>query len=307
MSQTTYALSLPERFLRSLSGILAGAAREVGEVILPARVRRSRLYTAVIGATLQFLIEQVAEIEQSAAEPLPQDFIIRRAAGNVFDLAGIAAFHASPIWVLAALSDLAGTGRELIAEISESLQQAGLLESGAHFSTVNELLDGLDRTAGQIVQTANAPPLNVAALRAEWRKICFEAARIPQAAMPDPSLLWAQWNNLKQEAERQNCGVVALSSVMALAAIRSLPENVRWLSRVIGVGFRRTGQLAAHSLLDHYRDTLAEIHHIGYIQYWLREFQPYFKGALRQFSRRHRSSTERLLSGVWHRHKGTPN
>ena len=54
---TEYALSLPERLLRSLSGIVAGTAREVGEVILPERVRRSRLYSSVVGATLQFLIE----------------------------------------------------------------------------------------------------------------------------------------------------------------------------------------------------------------------------------------------------------
>jgi hypothetical protein len=306
---TRYALSLPERILRSLSGILAGAARELGEVILPSRVRRSHLYTSVVGATLRFLIEQVAEIEKtgvSTEAPLPADFVLRKAAGNVVELAGIAAFHASPVWVLAALSDLAGAGRELTAEIAEALQTAGLLPAGPRFTNVNDLLDGLERTTAQMLHTVGTPPLNVAAMREEWQNLRTEALKIPRAALPDPKQLWAQWNDLKQEAVLQQRSVMELSSVMAIAAVRAVPENVRWLSRAVRVSSRRTGELVAHTLLDHYRDTLSEIRQVGYIRYWLREFQPYFKGALRQFSTQRQSTTERLLKGVWP-HGDTPN
>jgi hypothetical protein len=52
----------------------------------------------------------------------------------------------------------------------------------------------------------------------------------------------------------------------------------------------------AHGLLDHYQKSLAEIREAGYIRYWLREFRPYLKGALRQFSSQRVSTTERLLS-----------
>jgi hypothetical protein len=285
--------------VRSLSGLIAGAALEVGEVILPARVRRSRLYTSVVGATLQFLIQQVAEIEQAGAPPSPPDFLLRRAAGNVVDFAGIAAFHASPVWVLAALADLAGASRELIAEISEALQAAKLLEPGAHFSSVGDLLNGLESTAGQMVQSVHMPPLNVAAMREEWQKLRHEASKITPAALPDPKQLWTQWNQLKLEAARQQRSVLELSSVLAIAAVRALPENARWLSRAVRVSGKRTGEVVAHSLLNHYRDTLVEIHHIGYFQYWLREFQPYLKGAVRQFSTQRQSTTERLLKSVW--------
>jgi len=296
---TEYALSLPERLVRSLSGILAGTVREVGEVILPARVRRSRLYSSVVGATLQFLIEQVAEIQASGETALPQDFILRKVAGNVVDIAGIAAFHASPVWVLAALADIAGAGQEFISQISKALYEAGLLKSDDNFSNVNELLNGLELTAAQMSQSVHMPPLNVAALRDDWQKLCFEAARIPKAALPDPEQIWTQWNDLKQEAARQERSVLELSSLLAITAIRTLPENARWLSRVVKVGGKRTGEIVAHTLLDHYRDTLLEIHHVGYLQYWLREFEPYFKGAVRQFSTQRQSTTERLLSGMW--------
>jgi hypothetical protein len=48
-------------------------------------------------------------------------------------------------------------------------------------------------------------------------------------------------------------------------------------------------------LLDHYRKSLAEIRDAGYFRYWLREFQPYLKGAVGQFSSKRVSTTERLL------------
>lgn len=292
-----YCYSIPERLLRSLTALSGGAAREVTELVLPARVRRSRLYQSLVGATLRFLIEQVGQIEgayPADAEALPSDFLIRRAAGNVVELAGIASFQASPVWVLAALADLAGAGRELIGEMAEALQKEGLLEPGREFHNLDQLLDGLERTAGRLTEAVNTPPLDVATLRAEWAGIRREASRIPRAAMP-VERLHTQWRELQQEAAAQGRSVLQLSSLMALAAVRELPDNARWLSRAARVCGRRTGEVLASGLLDHYRKTLAEIHEAGYVRYWLREFRPYLNGALKQFSTGRVSTTERLL------------
>jgi hypothetical protein len=291
-----YIVSLPERLLRSITGLAAGAVREIGEVVLPARVRRSRLYDSIVDSTLRFLIEQVGQVEaEGNSASLPSDFLMRRTAGNVFELAGIAAFRASPVWVLAALSDLAGAGKELVAEIADALQRDGLLQPGRDFRNVSELLDGLESTAGKLEETVNTPPLDVAGLREEWNKLQAEASRLPRAALPDVHRLADQWRDLKLEAARQGRSVLELSSVMAIAAVRSLPENSRWLSRAARTGGMRTGEVLARGLLDHYRGALAEIHESGYLKYWFREFRPYLRGAVRQFSMKHVSLTERLL------------
>jgi hypothetical protein len=293
-----YVYSIPERFLRSLIGLGSGAAREVGDVLLPARVRRSRLYQSLIGSTLRFLIEQVGQIEgayPADAGALPSDFLVRRTAGNLVELAGIICFRASPVWVLAALADLAGAGRDLIGEISEAMQKEGLLEPGRKFQTVDELLDGLEHTAGRLTETVNTPPLDVASLRAEWAEIRREASRLPSAAMP-VQRLYGQWRELQDEAAAQKRSVLQLSSVMALSALRELPENVRWLSRAARVSSRRTGEMLASGLLEHYRQSLKEIRDVGYLRYCLRELGPYLRGAVRQFSTNRVSTTERLLS-----------
>jgi len=292
-----YVCSLPERFLRSISALSAGAARELGEVVLPARVRRSKLYDSMVESTLRFLIEQVGQVEGAygSESALPPDFLVRRTAGNVFEIAGVAAFHASPVWVLSALADLAGAGRDLIGEISTALQKEGLLEEGQRFASVDQLLDGLERTAARLAETVNTPPLDVAALRVEWGKIRADASRIPAAGLPGADRLARQWRELKEEAALQDRSILELSSLMAVGAVRALPDNARWLSRSIRTGGRRTGEVLARGLLDHYQTTLAEIRQTGYFRYWLREYQPYVKGALRQFSLDRPSWTERLL------------
>ena len=91
MTIRTYLLSFPERVLRSVLGLGAGVAREVGEVALPDGVRQSRLYQNLVDATLRFLIEQVggAEGVYKADGTLPDDFLVRRTAGNAVEVLGI--------------------------------------------------------------------------------------------------------------------------------------------------------------------------------------------------------------------------
>jgi hypothetical protein len=53
--------------------------------------------------------------------------------------------------------------------------------------------------------------------------------------------------------------------------------------------------MLAEGLLEHYRTTLEEIRGAGYAAYWVREFRPYLKAAVLQFSPRRVSLTERIL------------
>jgi hypothetical protein len=289
-----YLWSLPERVVRAASALAAGALQEIGEAGLPARMRRTKLYQSLVDSTLRFLIEQVGQVESGRAEDagLPRDFLVRRAAGNAIEIAGIVAFRASPVWVLAALADLSGAGRELIVEIAEALKKDGMLEPDRTFESVDQLLDGLERTAGQLAETVNTPPLDVSSLREEWARLRAGAQRIP---LPAPAMLWTEWRELRQEAAAQQSTVWQLSSAMAVSAVRKLPENVRWLSRAARIGARQGGQMLGRGLLDHYRSTLVEIRETGYLRYWIREFKPYMAGALRQFSPQQQSTTERIL------------
>ena len=297
MTVKAYLLSFPERFVRSVLGLGAGVARELGEVALPEGVRRSQLYQNLVDATLRYLIEQVGGVEgvYRADENLPENFLARRTAGNAVEALGIIAFRASPVWVLAALADVCGMGRNLIPEMADALKAQGLLDKDAQFTSVDQLLDGLERTSSRLAATINTPPLDVAGLRKEWAAIREEARSLPAASLPSRETITHIWTQLKTESARQERSVFETSSMMAVAAVRAFPEGLRWVSASARVGAMRTGHIVYAALLDHYTQTLSEIRQVGYLTYAGRQFRPYVRAAIDQFSPKRRTLTQRVL------------
>ena len=57
----------------------------------------------------------------------------------------------------------------------------------------------------------------------------------------------------------------------------------------------RTGNIIAAALLDHYTQTLNEMRQVGYLAYARRQFQPYVRAAVNQFSPKRRTLTQRLF------------
>ena len=297
-----YLLSLPERFVRSTLGLGAGAAREVGEVVLPDAVRTSQLYKNVVDATLRFVIERVGGVDgvYSKAEALPDNFLARRTAGNAVEVLGVVAFRASPVWVLAALADVCGAGRQLIPEIAGALKEQGLLERDAEFTSVDQVLDGLERTSSRVAAAINTPPLDVAGLRREWDAIRQEARSIPPASLPSRDAVGDMWLQLKSESVRQNRSIFETSSMMALSAIRSFPGTARWFYDSARVGASTTGGIVASALLNHYKETLGEMQDAGYAAFAAKQFRPYIRAAADQFSPKRSTLTERLLEKLRH-------
>ena len=294
-----YLLTLPERVLRSGTALAAGVLQELGDAALPSGVRRTRLYQNLVASTLRFLIEEVGQVEGAfpGAEKLAESFATRRAVGNGIELMGILAFRASPVWVLAALADVTGVGRELIRDIAETLKRDGLLDPSAQFTTADQILDGFEQTSARLAAAINTPPLNADEMRAELRAIRQDAARIPRAALPSVDSLRASWNRLNQTAAAENRSVFEMSSLVALSSIARLPESVRWLSRAMRTAAARTGQYVGEGLLRHYATTLDDIRRTGYLPYLAREFRPYLRAAASQFSPSRVTLTEKFLKG----------
>ena len=294
---TAYLLSLPERAVRSASALAGGLLRETGEATLPEGVRQSRLYTNLVEMTLRFMIEQVGEVEGVYPDEakLDEQFLVRKTAGGGLEMIGILAFRASPVWILAALADVTGAGRNLLADITQSLKDEGLLNPETEFSTVDEMLDGLEQSAGKAAETINAPPLDVDGLREEWSSLKAELRKLPPKSIPTIDSITGTWNAIAGEARRQNRSTFEMSSLMVLSAVSTLPEKIYWLSRSAKLAGELTGQMFAGPLLEHYGMILAEIREVGFIAYWRRQFRPYLQTAASQFSPERGSLTERLL------------
>ena len=292
-SVKTYWMSLPERLVRSVVGLGAGTVRETATVVLPNGVRSSQLYQNLVEATLRFLTEQVGGAEPvDTGTPLPEDFLTRRAAGNAIELLGVVAFRVSPVWVLAALADLCGVGRQLIPEIADALKAEGLLDADTEFQNVDQLLDGLEHTSSRIAANINTPPLDVVVLRREWAALRDESRNLVPADLPSTEALRSLWLQLKDASAHERKSIFAMSSLMAVSAARAFPERVRWLSASTKVGAVRTGQVFATALMQHYRDTMSELKQVGYFTYASHQMRPYVKASIGLFSPQRRTVTD---------------
>jgi len=296
-----YLLSLPERVIRSLSALSGGLLREVGNVALPASIRRTNLYRTMVDVALRFMIEEVGQVEgvYPSEGRLAEDFLLKRTASHGIELLGILAFHASPIWVLAALADATGGGRKLIREIAQALQEEGLLAGEARFETpfetMDQILDGLEKTSGHLATALNLPPVDIPGLRREWVELKENLKTIPPKNVPALERVESVWEDLRQSARQQDRSIFVVSSLMAVSTVAHVPSNLLWLSRAARSAARRTGKVLGEAILDHYTESLAEIARTGFIAYWTREFRPYLHSAAAQFAPTHDTLTQRLL------------
>ena len=204
-----YILSLPERAIRSLGALSGGLLREIGNVALPASVRRTTLYRTMVEVALRFLIEEVGQVEgvYPSEGRLAEDFLLKRTASHGIELLGILAFHASPVWVLAALADATGGGRKLILEIAEALKEEGLLDREARFETMDQVLLGLEKTSDHMATTLNMPPVDIAGLRREWDQLKQELATIPPKKVPALERIEGVGQELQTTAQQQGRSV----------------------------------------------------------------------------------------------------
>jgi hypothetical protein len=208
---------------------------------------------------------------------------------------GVIAFRASPVWVLAALADVAGFGRQLIPEIAETLKKEGLLKPDDSFATMEQLLGGLERSSAQLAESVNAPPLDIAGLRTEWRKFASEARQLPAPQLPSASAVTRLWQDMRATAEREQRSLFEVSSLLAVAAVGELPERARVLSKSAAIVLRHGGAAVSNALLEHYRESLRQMRDVGYLRYGADKLTPYTRAALGAFHPARETLTGKLL------------
>jgi hypothetical protein len=293
-----YAVSLPERTVRSVSALGGGLLREIGELALPAQVRESALYRATAGVGLRFLIEQLGGVRGAYPHPdgLSRKFVLRYAAGSSIELLGLFTIYLSPVWVLAALGDATRVGKTLIGEIGRALKEERLLDPNTRFETMGQLLDGLERTSTHLAMTVNMRPLDVPGLRREWKLLRGNLATLPPGHLPAADDLMRAWSRIQTASSNLRQSVFGVSSAMAVSALSSVPSHVQRLSLSVAVAARTTGAVVGGALLEHYAASSKEIAATGFSTYCAVHSRPYLLGALGNFYFPKRSFTERLLA-----------
>ncbi len=254
---------------------LGGAVHETAEVVLPRFARRSRLYEATAKNMLRIAIELVGSVEREApvGEPDPTELLRRKSVGNVLELGSIAAFGFSPLWLLAAASDISHGSRVYLASLVTELKGAGVLAEDAEPATVDALLGVLEGASGTTARMVDLPPLELAELRSSCEELRSSASELPS-----PQELAGLYQGLRRTAARERQPLLDVSAGMGLAFLLS------------------ARQLGREHLVAPYRDDWQPLREEGFAAYARRVSEPYRAAVTGHFDPERETWTERALT-----------
>jgi hypothetical protein len=268
--------SLAERMVRGGAAGLGGALHETFALTLPRFVRRSRLYEATAKNLLRVAIELVGGVEGSPTKD-PEaagalEIAKRKGAGNVVELGSIAAFGFSPLWLLAAASDLTRGSRVYLKALTEELKAASVISEDVDAGSVDELLGVLERTSGGTARLIDIPPLELEEMRASLAELRSHADSLPSAEE-----LAALYAGLRRTAAEEDRSLLEVSSGVGLAFLNAAQKVS-----------------AAHIVVP-YREDWKPVREEGFAAYSRRVSEPYRRAIARHFAAEQLSRTERLL------------
>ena len=219
-----YVVSLPERIVRTAAAVVGGTVHESAQVLLPRLVRRSRLYEVSAKNLLRILVEGVGAVEgSSTAEPKAPgagELARRKGVGNVVELSSILAFGFSPLWLIAAASDVTHGSRVYLQSLVDELKAAGVVAEEADVGSVDELLGVLEGASGRTAGLIDLPPLELEELKTSLDELRHEADELPSAEE-----LARVYRGLRIQSAREGRSVLEVSSGIGLAFLLSA-QNV---------------------------------------------------------------------------------
>lgn len=276
-----YAVSLPERLTRAAAASAGGLLYESTLVLLPDWTRKMQLYQALVGRMLRITVEWAGGVQGVIpADPVTAGRLAgRKLAGNAVEFTSIFTVGWSPLWMLAAATDLTGGTQVYLHAVADELKRLKILPPDQEFTTVDGLLESLQGATGVLSKAIDIPPLNQAELQVsvEEMRSSWQALRNSTSSLPSGDSLKAIARQMQQTAERENTSVWLVSSMIGLGALQA------------GI------KLGQANIYDYYRTALGDIRSSGLSAYVSRVSQPYLATAASHLDPQQPSYTERAL------------
>src|SRR5215204_2576363 len=249
-----YVISLPERMTRAAIALVGGAVYETSNVALPRALRESKLYQVTIDRLLRILIEWVGDVRDVYQDEVTsvQELAARKFAGNVLEVASIFAVGFSPLWLLAAASDVMGGSKAYLRALVNELEAAGHLPQDTDVASYEELLSRLEIGSGVLADAIDIPPMSLREARAS-----FDALRRQASDLPPAEELATLFREMQTTARQEERSLTVVSAALALAAVKA------------GV------EMGNVHVFDFYRDALGAIHAEGLLRFLRRVVTPY--------------------------------
>jgi hypothetical protein len=294
--QLNYVLSLPERAVRTGTGLLGGVLRESASLLVPQSFQNSRTYTVMVRQMLDFLVHDVGGVAQgdvpsSTAEV--DNYVARKAIGNFVDMASLATLHISPLMLLAAVSDLAYGSQVYLKELADELKAQGVIDEGTTIHHVNDLLNAVSDASAATGNVFNTPPLSADALRQTIDETVAAIRASDSQQVPEQAEVDRMWEEMREISRKEGVSMLAVSGAATMHSLGKFATLGRGALSTVKVA----GSLFERHVLEHYSHALHDIRQRGLYQSLAETCQLYIAAVWENFQTDRSTITEDMLSG----------
>ena len=293
-----YTLSIPERYLRGLTALTGGMLKETSDLVLPDFVRDTTTYNIFVGNLLRFAVENVGGVEGLYEdEGLEGEYATRKLLGNAIEGVGIATVHVSPLWVFAFFADSVKGGQAYLDRLQDELVEKGYIESNKLSGSLQELLDGLEKTTSSFAQNIDTPPLSRKEIMGNVDEIRESIGELFSRTGRTAGDVTSEVANVMQDfldtATEEGQSLLELGGVLTLQAT----SRAKQAAGVAVTAPQVAGKMLYENILGYYKDTLSDIHEHGYARVVSETIDPYGNAIINQFSADKETWTEKLFRG----------
>ena len=148
------------------------------------------------------------------AEMSAPELVKRKVAGNVMEAGCVFTVGFSPLWFLAAASDVTNGTKAYLHAFVKELKGVGVLPENTDIATVNDLLNVLDGASSQAADTIDIPPVAIADMRS-----AVDLLREHAELIPGPQRLAEVFAQMNDVARDQKHSLLAVSALVAAGAV----------------------------------------------------------------------------------------
>jgi len=296
-----YALSLPERLLRSLVSAIGGLGRLLTWLV-PRPLRETRFFRTAVERQLRMMTDVVgrADLYKNATEELDARTTVRIGIGGAVDNLMILGLHASPIWLLLAATDVCEGARNFTHQVGLELKSAGFMKEGSRLDSVDDVIDGLGNLTGRLADALDKPPLTLDEIKSTVSGIREEISDVAGVTILETAQIDKLAEDLKGLTDQGRHSLLEVTSAVAIGAVEKTGNLLAGTAWGAVTSVRIVGEHLWSDVVMDYVQAINRIHRIGYYGSLLKFVRPHSRSWGRLFSRSFLTWTEIGLSlGRW--------
>lgn len=291
-----YLLSVPERTIKSVVSVGTGISSLLTNLLIPSVVKDSATYRVTFGMLQQFLIEKVAQVEDSEKNiQLKDHYVIRKTVGSIIEGVGLISIRFSPVWMLAILSDVSGGSRIYIHRLIDDLKKSQLIDKNVNYDNIYDLLDGINRSSNIGVNAIDAPPISAEEFIEFKESIITQLKNNNIASKKMFEDLEKVYKKMKDVSLKERMPLQKLNGAMTLDLMKNTTKKGFDITKVTA---KTSLDMINEITIKSYMDSLDKVNRIGKRKYLIRHMTPFMKQFKNHYNKDRKTITEKIFGWI---------